>query len=111
MNFSENAVTVSWAIVNNHFYKLGFAVQLGDANIVPKFGLIKHIFIENNKFSFILAELDTLGFSEMFQAYEICLTEKKNLCLALYDLISPCSYNIHYSGSGQTLLSPMSSVR
>lgn len=108
-NFIENlnagAFTVPWIRINNVFLKICFALQVSDNEVVPVFGQIKHIVLNEDKVVLVLAELQTVGFINKMQAFEILFNRNTNLRSYYYkNLPNLCPYNIHYSGDGRIVI-------
>lgn len=92
------------------FYKSGFVLQISDNDIEPTFGQIMHITIGNNdEVNFLLRDLKNQGFNEMFQAFEVVLG-KRRFVFNLNDIVIPFTRNLHYTGNGALVISPMSSI-
>lgn len=104
LQLSEKAFSVQWFIINNKFYKVGYAIQLTDVDIVPIFGKIKHIVINDKIIYFILTVLETLGYSSKAHAFEI-VSSADNGKFQLYSFDSPLAYSIHFTGDGRSVIS------
>jgi hypothetical protein len=77
---NSSLLLVKWIKLNNCIYKSNMILSLGVQDILPLLGIITIIAVnENDEFFFIIQNLQTLGFSSHFYAYEVFPTEHFSL--------------------------------
>lgn len=105
--FSENAFCVSWIIIDSIYFKLDFLITLAYKNVLPEYGQIKYIILDNEKVYFIVKKLFTIGFLKHIYAFEVESNQVVDQKLHLYDfstLNNLFPYNIHYTGDGKSVV-------
>lgn len=103
-DLNKNHFTVPWICINTVFLKLGFVVQITD-EVVPDFGQIQHIIVNEDKIFLVLSKIQTVRFIDKMQAFQINLNVNENFQCYLYEaLCNRYPYNIHYTGDGRTVI-------
>lgn len=104
---SENAFCVSWLNVKGIFFQCEFVIEISNENeLIPEFGQIKYIVVDNENIYFLAIKLFTVGLLSHSYAYEILFFSKDQI-LQLYrldQLSNPYPYNIHYMGDGKSVV-------
>ncbi|CAH1184033.1 unnamed protein product [Phaedon cochleariae] len=99
--FTENAKEVQWICVENIHYRVGFALQLSTPDMVPRFGIIQYIVLDENNYYFVIFDINTVGFSSHLQCYVIARGSQVVLEVhPLNSLEHKYFHNIHYAPSG-----------
>ena len=63
--------SVTWVEITGTHYSHGSVVVLG-TDLLPKFGIIEDIFVDNfHSYFFVLEELQTVCFSPQYHSYEV----------------------------------------
>lgn len=107
IDFSNNAFAVSWLKVDDIFYKCNFIIKISsDIEIMPQYGQIKHIILDNENVWFVVSKIKTIQFLTHICAYEIKFTQdQQSFDLYNYNsLCDPYPYSIHYSGDGKSVV-------
>jgi len=100
---SDNIAFISWVKIKNILFNCNNMCIVVNANeienMLPLFGLIKHIFITDNNLPFAICKLfQTNYFDEHYQAFNVT-PKDKYICLYLEQFYQR-SHEVHVSGSG-----------
>lgn len=101
MNFINRQISiVSWVKINSTYYSEGMIICLDNDNLLPSYGKIQYIIIDNSEVFFLFLYLITLRESKHLQAYQLIPSTKWGFInqnvLSMY---SPC--DIHDSSDGK----------
>lgn len=104
--FSDDAFCVSWIIINDYFYTGEFLIDISkDDGIMPEFGQIKYIILDNKNVFFLVAKITYIRYLNHICAYEVeCPKNNQILHLHPYESNYPQPYSVHYTGNGKSVV-------